>query len=531
MPGPIDNLPIFQYVGAKELDPEKTAYIFVNEDGSDVTVSYGQLYENTNRVSRALAASGIGKGDAFALMMRNHPEFLYALFGALSIGAVAVPIDPRSVGRKLAFQINNTNCKGVITEDLFMGSVKDVMEDIKGAPIIGAAYKAHHNIGSDPDFPDLSHVMAAQTPDLPDELAPLDFAAPAQIIHTSGTTGDPKGVVLKADRYMVYSMLGQLIWQYQPDDVLYTGMSMTHGNAQSVTVIPALGCGVTAVVAERFTKSRLWDICRKYGCTTFSLLGGTMAGIYNEPPKENDADNPVKRVISAGTPGAIWEDFEQRFDVKIHEWYGAVEGGLAHNPPGTGPIGSFGKPPEELLEMKVVDEDDNEVAPGERGELISRMKSGETTVDYYGKKEASEKKTRGGWLRSGDICHADENGFFYFDFRKGGGLRRQGDFIQPDFVEKVIGEHESVSEVCVYGIPAASGAPGESDLVAAVAPFKGGEVDMDAVKTLCVEKLEKNSMPSYFQMVDSVPKTISEKALDRVLRDEFSPDAPNVIKT
>ena len=529
MPSNMDNLPIFQMVGANNIDPDKTAYIFVRDDGSDEVISFGKLYENTNRMSRALSRAGIGKGDAFALIMRNHPEFLYAMYGALSIGAVAVPVDPRSVGRKLSFQINNTQCKGILVEDSLVLNLKDVADDIQGVPVIGVVYKDHHGVAPIKGYPIMSEVLEAQSPDLPDNMVPLDFAAPAQIIHTSGTTGDPKGVVLKADRFMVYAMLGQIIWQYDDSDILYTGLSMTHGNAQSATVIPSLAKGIPAVVSERFTKSKLWDICRKYGCTSFSLLGGMMAGIYNEPPKKNDTDNPVKRVLSAGTPLAIWEAFEKRFNVKIHEWYGAVEGGLAHQPPGTGPIGSFGKPPEALIEMKIVDENDEEVPHGQLGELISRMKSGETTVDYYGKKQASEEKTRGGWLRSGDICHRDLEGNYYFDFRKGGGLRRQGDFIQPDYVERIIGEHETVSEVCVYGIPAASGSPGESDLVAAIAPFEGGKVDTEAIKVLCLEKLEKNSVPSYFQLVDEIPKTISEKALDRVLKDAFSPDAPNVV--
>ena len=102
-----------------------------------------------------------------------------------------------------------------------------------------------------------------------------------------------------------------------------------------------------------------------------------MAGIYNEPPKENDKDNPVRKVISAGTPKAIWTDFETRFNTKIHEWYAAVEGGMAHNPPGFGPVGSFGKPPEGMIEIRLVDETDNDVGPNEKGELISRMVTGE----------------------------------------------------------------------------------------------------------------------------------------------------------
>ena len=530
MSSSVDNLPIFQCLGLQNVQADRLAYIFVNDDGSEERITYGNLFENTNRISRTLIKAGIGKGDTFVLLMRNHPEFLYGLFSALSTGAIAVPIDPRSKGRKLSFQINNTKARGIFLSDQCVESLKEVEQEIPGVPVLGVTYKKHHNVPVFDAYPNLNKIMAAESPDPPDSMLPLDLTAPAQIIHTSGTTGDPKGVVLKTDRFMIYGMMGGFIWQYQDDDVLYTGLSMTHGNAQSVTVIPSLAKGIPSVVSERFTKSRIWELCRKYGCTSYSLLGGMMAGIYNEPPKKNDADNPVRTVISAGTPLAIWEDFMKRFDVGIHEWYGAVEGGMAHNPPGSGPVGSFGKPPEDLIEIKVVDEDDSEVPPGVKGELISRMKSSPTEVTYFGKEKESKSKTRGGWLRSGDICHRDDDGFLYFDFRKGGGLRRQGDFIQPDYVEKIIGEHPDITEVCVYGIPATSGAPGESDLVAAVAPFEGVTLNVEDVKRLCLEKLERNSVPTYIQLVSAIPKTVSEKALDRVLKQEFSPEASNVFE-
>ncbi|OQX61547.1 MAG: ATP-dependent acyl-CoA ligase [Desulfococcus sp. 4484_241] len=526
----IEDLPIFKAINLKIDDPERIALRFVNEDESEEPVTYRDIFENTNRTANLLLKSGVGNGDTFIMLMKNHPEFIYSLFAALSIGAIAVPVDPRSRGRKLAFQILNTRAKGIIAADQFVGNIEEVKEEIGDIPIIGVLYKKHHNIPVNSAYPSLDELLKAESPDMPAKMLPFDHTRPAQIIHTSGTTGDPKGVVLKADRFIMYALMGDFIWQYKPDDIPYTGLSMTHGNAQSVTLMPSLAKKLPAVISERFTKSRIWDICRKYGCTTFSLLGGMMAGIYNEPPREDDADNPVRVVISAGTPRAIWEAFEKRFNVKIHEWYAAVEGGLAHNPPGFGPVGSFGKPPEGLVEMKIVDENDNEVPPGVKGELVSRMVHGPTEVIYYGKDDASRDKTRGGWLRSGDICHRDENGFFYFDFRKGGGLRRQGDFIQPDLIEKIIGEHESVSEVCVYGVPASSGAPGESDIVAAIAPFEGKTVDVEGVKKLCMSELERNSIPTYFQIVDEIPKTVSEKPLARVLKEEFDPAAPNVIR-
>jgi len=529
MSNELKKFPLFKSVWLRVKDPDKTALIFVNDDGSDERLTYADIFENTHKISRALIKAGVGRGDTFALVMRNHPEFLYSLAAALSLGAIVVPIDPRSKGAKLAFQINNTQCKGIIVSDEFLENIREIEKDISGVPVIGVAYKRHHGIPVHPAYPVLNEILEKESGTPPDQVLPLDLKRPVQIIHTSGTTGDPKGVILRAQRLRDSAILGWLIYRYKKDDILYNGLSLTHGNCQSVTLFPALSKGIPAVIGEKFTKSRIWDICRKYGCTSFSSLGGMMSGIYNEPPKPNDADNPVRVVVSAGTPAAIWEDFERRFNVKIHEWYAAVEGGLAHNPPGKGPVGSFGKPNFFMYRMKIVDENDREVGPYVKGELVSKMTFRPTRVDYFGKKKESEAKTKGGWLRSGDICHRDEKGFFYFDFRKGGGLRRQGDFIQPDYVEKIIGGHESVSEVCVYGVPASSGAPGESDIVAAVAPFPGKKIDVEGLIRLCLQKLERNSVPSYFQIVDEIPKTITEKALDRVLREQFSPDAPNVV--
>ncbi len=236
-----------------------------------------------------------------------------------------------------------------------------------------------------------------------------------------------------------------------PEERPYTGLSLTHGNAQLMTLASALRLGQRAVFSRRFTKSRLWDITRKYGCTFFNLLGGMSTAIYSEPVKPNDADNPVRFVLSAGMPAAIWEAFERRFGLKVLEAYGAIEGGMAFKPIGTGPVGSFGKAPPGL-DMRIVDEAGNECPPFAQGELVSRSVTGEAAVvTYYGNQEASEKKTAGGWLRSGDICHRDAEGWLYFDYRKGGGIRRNGDFINPGFVEAALAEVPAINDVYVYG--------------------------------------------------------------------------------
>jgi len=297
-----------------------------------------------------------------------------------------------------------------------------------------------------------------------------------------------------------------------------------------VTLGPSIAMGLRAVFSRRFTKSKLWDVCRAYGCTAFSLLGGMATAIYSEPEKPDEADNPVRRVMSAGMPAAIWQPFAERFGVEILEWYAAIEGGLAINPPGVGPVGSFGKPGPNV-EMKILDENDRECPPFVPGEICSRPLDGSTaSVEYHGNPEASEKKTHGGWLRSGDVGHTDEDGWFYFDHRLGGGIRHNGDFVNVGFVEKAIAEVPSVTDVFVYGVDAASGAPGEKDVVAAIVPTDATTFRADDVFAACRRALEANFVPSYLQIVAEIPKTASEKPQERLLLADFAVEAANVFR-
>ncbi len=507
--------------------PNKEVLVFENGESKEEILTYKNLYEGSNKIARAFLDAGLNKDDTFAVFMLNHAEFVLSLISASVIGTIMVPIDPRSRGDRLKFLLKNSNAKAIVVSADFLPRLQEVLSDLPNLKTIFVARAAQSKQTVSPEFISMDDILAADTWDKVEQQI-MEVSHPMQIIYTSGTTGDPKGVLIRNNRFGIYTIITRLVWKYKPGDVLYTGLSLTHGNAQAVTLFPAIATGTKAVFSAKFTKSRIWDICRKFKRTSFSLLGGMMAGIFNEPPKDNDADNPVKTVISAGTPKAIWEEYEKRFDLKILEWYAAVEGGFAYKPPGKGPIGSMGKPLPGMMEFKVVDEDDNALGDNEEGELISRMTKGDTKVDYLGNKEASEAKTKGGWLRTGDKVYRDEKGWYFFVCRMGKELRRAGDFIQPDHIEKTIGEHPDVSEVCVYGIPAASGAPGESDLVAGIAPFKGKVIDPGAIFKKCIKDLEPNFIPTFLQVKDVIPKTISEKALDRVLKTEFSPESENV---
>jgi crotonobetaine/carnitine-CoA ligase len=476
-------------------------------------VTYAGLFQGAQAVARTLEEEGVGTGERFGIMMRNHPEFAHALVAA-SLGAfVAVPLDPRMKGVKLRYMIEHSRARAIVcTHDLL-----PVLAAAAPAGVRFLVTRVPAGTTLPPAAGDLGAALASS--------AGASFAqrvqdprTPWQIMYTSGTTGDPKGVVCDNARFGLYAMSGRLIFQYRDDDVLYTGLSLTHGNAQAVTFSNAVAHGLRGVISERFSKSRLWDVCRRHGATTFSLLGGMATAIYAEPPRPDDADNPVRVVVSAGMPRALWADFSRRFGVEILEWYGAIDGGVAFKPVGEGPVGSFGKPIPGM-EMKVVDDADRECAPGVTGELVCRNVAGPTEIHYLDNPEASAAKTRGGWIRTGDMCHADRDGWLFFDYRKGGGLRHNGDFVLPDYVERAAIEHPGISDACCYGVAAASGAPGESDVVLAVVPRAGTAIDPGALFAHLAAHLEPNCVPSAIQVVDEIPKTISEKPQVRLLQE------------
>jgi crotonobetaine/carnitine-CoA ligase len=493
---------------------------------ADEIRSYRQLWENGQRLAQTLLNLGLEPGDHFALLMENHAEFVDAMVAASISGTVFVSIDPRTKGEKLAYMLERARCKGAIVADYALGNVTAVRGQLRELSWVLCLGDSTQHYAASAGVLSYHSILAEGVPQLP--TLSRDAESPMQLIFTSGTTGDPKAIVMTHRRYCETSSAVAKVFGYAKDDRPYSGLSLTHANAQMVTLGASLSSGMRAVLSRRFTKSRLWDIVRAYKCTTFTLLGGMTTGIYSEPRKPDDADNPVRFVVSAGMPAAIWEDFERRFNVQIVEFYGAAEGGITLKPLGVGPVGSIGKPVS-TLQYRIVDEAGNDCPVGTPGELLFRhANQSPFSVEYFGDPEASSRKCRDGWLHMGDIVRQDQNGWLFFEFRKGGGIRHNGDFVNTAFVEKAIAECPGIDDVYVYGIAAASGAPGEKDVVAAVVPKADATLDPQSIFSICRSKLEPNFVPSYVQVLDQIPKTASEKPQDRILIQAFEADRSRV---
>jgi len=501
-------------------DLDVLTFVDVAKDGSlqGETRTYQQLWDNGQRLAASLKARGVRKGEAFAVVMNNHPEFVDLMVASSILGTIFVPIDPRTRGDKLRFMLDHAECVGAFVANYALTDISQLWANDAGRWIVPLQG----------DAPSIQSTLQAALPPTALAVESIDAAAPMQILYTSGTTGDPKAILTSHARFATGASIATVLGLTEKDRP-YTGLSLTHANAQVITLGMSLGKGLRGVISRKFTKSCLWDITRHYGCTMFNLLGGMTTAVYAEPRLSNDTDNPVRLVLSAGMPAAIWEDFANRFDLKITEFYGAAEGGLTFNPPGIGPIGSCGKA-SPALELAILDDDGVRCAPGVAGEICFRNADGSApALQYLKNPEATAKKIAGGWLHMGDVGHLDENGWLFFHYRMGGGIRCNGDFINTALVEKALAELDAVADVYVYGVALPGMAPGEKVVVAALVPNDPAHFDGAAVFAACRLKLDSNAVPRYLQVVSEIPKTASEKPIERLLLESFNVDAENVM--
>jgi crotonobetaine/carnitine-CoA ligase len=202
------------------------------------------------------------------------------------------------------------------------------------------------------------------------------------------------GVEVPHERLLLWRLVPGF-FGYRPDDVAYTGLPLANGNTLAATVMPAVLGGVHhAVVSRAPDPARLWAICIDHGCTTWANGDGLATAVYRAASSRQDRTHPVRLVTSTGMPREIWRPFEERFAVRVLEWYASPEGAFAYNPVGVGPVGSFGRPPAGLLDMDVFDGDGEALPPGRVGELAVRRP--------------------GGWVRTGHRVSRDANGWLYF---------------------------------------------------------------------------------------------------------------------
>jgi len=372
-------------------------------------ITYDQLDARVNRVGNALAALGVTKDDKVCVMLPNIPEFLYAWWGNAKLGGITVPLNTALKGEGLAYIINHSDAETLILSHRYLAALEEIrgsLSQLKRTIVLGS--EGQRAASLPPGAIDFGELLTAPATSPMQEVWSDDIDS---IMYTSGTTGLPKGVIHRHARCYGGFVL-PILTGYTAQDVVYNTLPLFHIGGQNM-VWMALVSDTTVALAERFSASRFWqDVC-VYGATFTLFLGAMIPILHKQPPRPDDHANPLRVALSAAAPRTIWEEFEQRFDVKIVELYSQTEGGFLLNADAraAGKVGSMGKP-SAGFEMQVVDEQDRELPPGAVGELIYRPAAGSTLTEYYKNPEATAEKTRGGWIRSGDLAYQDDDGYF-----------------------------------------------------------------------------------------------------------------------
>ena len=483
----------------------------------DQKITWGQIDKASNQFAHGLSDLGIQKGDKIVLMMENHPDFLYSWFGTSKIGAVEVPVNVALKGDSLSYIINNSDSKILFIDSSLLDRLVLIRNDLTKLEKIVCRGQVDEAIANSLPVPVISMDEFFKYPSDPVK-ADVSKTDPLGILYTSGTTGLSKGVVLCHNAFIHLARLIAGFRQLGPQDILYTFLPLFHGNAQMLSVMNAVVADSQLVLRNRFKASTFWDEIRQYGATQFNYLGAVMTILSKQPPREDDADNPVKICIGAACPPDVMKHMEERFKIICLEGYGLTEAGIfMHWTVNDRKLGSCGKIVDEYYEAKLMDDEDNEVPVGQTGEIVVRPKAPFIMMsEYYKMPEKTLESYRNLWFHTGDWARKDEEGNFFFMDRKKDALRRRGENISSFEVEKVINSNPKVMESAVYAVPSDLG---EDEVKASVVLKPGETLTPEDLIAYCNDRMAYFAIPRYLEFVAELPKTATAKVEKYRLRE------------
>jgi acyl-CoA synthetase (AMP-forming)/AMP-acid ligase II len=478
------------------------SFLFSESDGRDFT--YGEFNGAVNRAANMLASYGVNKGDAVSLLMPNSAEYIIAYFACWKIGALAGPVNSLLKEQETAYVVNNSEAKAVLVHADFRERIESIHADLS-------------HLNAVIEFDDEAKATREFADDAPPPLE-INKDDEAIIIYTSGTTGKPKGCLLSHGNVIANARQISEWLRFTNHDRLLTIMPLFHMNAVSVTTMSALYAGGSTVVSPKFSVSRFWQIVSEYQVTSFgsvaTMLSMLLSTYPDGVPKGLKTDQLRFAMCgSAPVPAEVIKKFEETFDCPVIEGYGLSESTCrsTFNPPNQQRRpGSCGLPIGN--EMKIVDDNDEEVPDGELGEVVLR---GENILKgYFRDPEATERAFRGGWFHTGDIGYRDKDGFFYIVDRKSDMIIRGGENIYPREIDEILFKHPAVAAAATVGVP--DPLYGE-EVVAFIVLKDGMETSEAELLDFCRERLADYKCPKSIRFVEDIPKGPTGKLLKREL--------------
>ncbi|MGF6601324.1 acyl-CoA synthetase (AMP-forming)/AMP-acid ligase II [Paraburkholderia sp. GAS448] len=482
---------------------------------------YGTFERHSNQVANRLLAQGISKGQRIAYIGKNSDYFFEILFGAAKIGVVLTPISWRLAPAEMAFMLEDSGAAlifaGPEVEPQVQQAVRLLKQPVDAIALEpgGAWSELYENWRSEGNPRDVEF-----RPDEEDVVLQL---------YTSGTTGRPKGSML-AHRGILgvrrQAAAAGMNWnRWSPDDVSLDAMPISHVGG-SVWGVVGLFFGARTVVAREFDALKVLDFIERDGISKIFMVPAALRIVANQPRARQVDFSRLRYIIYGSSPMPL-DLLRQCLDVfgcGFCQTYGMTEtsGTIVylppedHDPAGNQRMRAAGIPMPGV-ELKVVDEQGNDLPPHTVGEIVTRSQA--NMVGYWGLPEATSRTLDAdGWLRTGDAGYLDEDGYLYISDRIKDMIISGAENIYPAEVENVIHDHPAVADVAVIGVPDEKW--GEA-VKAIVVLHPGAAVDASAIIAFARSRMAHFKAPKSVDFVDALPRNAAGKILRRELREPY----------
>lgn len=490
---------------------------------SERAYSYREMDARSNALARGLMKSGVKAGDTVLIMLPDTIDYVLIWCALAKIGAVEVPVNNHARGTVFAHVVNDSLARTMIVDRQYLDRLEFVRDELKELEQLVLYTK--DTKGAEDGVPaslkaKLRGVRYETLFDADDSALPEDgprYNDLIGVMYTSGTTGPSKGSMTCHAHAYEYAVVAIELLEMKPDDVYYAPLPMFHIAGQWAVVYACMIAECTAVLTGTFSLTDFWTDVRKYKATISFLLGAMANFLYRQPVKPDDADNTMDRIIVVPLLPEV-EDFKARFGVRVSTTYGGTEQNcpmrssfeLANNR-------TCGRLLEDRYEVRIVDENDEEVPPNTPGEMCVRTKNPwDMTLGYWNHPEWTAKAWRNLWYHTGDMLMRDEEGNYYFVDRTKDAIRRRGENISSMEVEQEIVKHPAILECAV--IPSDSEHT-EQEVMAVVVLKQGMTVDPVELIRFLEPRMAYFMIPRYVDVIDALPKTPTGKIQKFPLRE------------
>lgn len=498
------------FMNTAERLPEKVAIVFRQQE-----ITFGELRERIYRFAAGLIEAGIQPNDHVALLMPNCPQYIISYFGVLAAGATVVPANPMYTPRELTYILNNSDSKAVIYHEL----INPIIEAVKPGLAVTDTFIEYSESNIDCTWNQYEQASPIQA------LTPRDEGDTAQILYTSGTTGNPKGVMLTHDNLSyITSLLIRELGVIESDRIIVV-LPIFHVLSKMAALWTALTQGATIFLEERFIPDAILEMIGRVQATVFYGVP-TMFTLFTMSPRINEFDYSSLRLFGSGgasIPLEIINRIQKSIGVTLSEAYGQTESTvlITCQPINGEQIpGSVGLPVEGIG-FSIVNPEGKAVPQGEIGEIVFNGRG--AMKGYYKNPEATAATIRDGWVHTGDLAYQDPKGNVYIVDRVKDMIIRGGFNIYPREVEEVLYAHPSIAECAVVGEP--NPVLGE-EVVAFI--VKKSDVSETELQEHCAEHLAHYKVPRIYHFLDSLPKNATGKTLKEPLRKLVKQNEPSV---